>query len=133
MQEIAAVRTEDADSNIPASTPQPKTSEKAKMDLKTAANEVGSTTLERTGSLSPSNLQITTTMGEAPSMMKTTTPKIRKAARRKVPSNLERHKYHDKVIIITVGEQVMRWPPHTYPLVLAAAKDAGKQMGSGGR
>jgi hypothetical protein len=140
-----------------------------------------------------------------------TTPETRKAAHRKVPSELEKHKYHDKVIItvggqlmaideeivrlielmnalpgvstnascqgdreqqayasfegsdavafvisiaetmartfamhgtkLSVGEQVhghnffievgealvMRWPPHTYPLVLAAAKDAAKK------
>jgi hypothetical protein len=35
---------------------------------------------------------------------------------------------------VEIGEAlVMRWPPHTYPLVLAAAKEAAKEMGSGGR
>jgi hypothetical protein len=35
---------------------------------------------------------------------------------------------------IEIGEAVvMRWSPHTYPLVLAAAKEVAKEMGSGGR
>jgi hypothetical protein len=148
-------------------------------------------------------------------MMKTTLAKTKKAARRKMPSDLDKHKYHDKVIIMVggrliavdeeivslivlmnslpgvatnaccqgdvgqqayaslegsdafafafsiaeilaktfvthgiklrVGEQmythnftievgealVMRWPPHTYPLVLQVAKHAVTQMGGG--